>query len=135
MKRCDIDSLREDIALRCHGDLKQALNQLYLISLKYKDPANKEKKIKRLKSGTSTQTLGSQFSMINENSLTFENSASSCFKDREFSLFHTLGKFLYNKSNYKGNLFSKVKRSGSEWKRTKDNELKGNVDFTAEILL
>jgi len=38
--------------------------------------------------------------MINENSCNFENSMeSSGFKDREFSLFHTLGKFLYNKSN------------------------------------
>lgn len=85
--------------MRCHGDLKQALNQLYLISLKYKDPANKERKIKKLKSATSTQTFGSQFSMGSENSRNFENSESSCFKDREFSLFHTLGKFLYNKSN------------------------------------
>lgn len=93
LQRCDSDGLKEELALRCNGDLKQALNQLYLYSLKYK---NTGRKIRKLKSATSTQS--SQRGFNSENSCEFDTIETPHFKDREFNLFHTLGKFLYNKS-------------------------------------
>jgi len=97
LQRCNSDTLKEDLTLRCNGDLKQALNQLYLHSLKYKNLAYRDRKIRKLKSSTSTQSSDKNFS---ENSGDGENSQMAQVKDREFNLFHTLGKFLYNKSIY-----------------------------------
>jgi len=95
LQRCNSDSLKEDLTLRCNGDLKQALNQLYLHSLKYRNLAYRDRKIRKLKSSTSTQSSDKNFG--SENSGDGEGSQMGQVKDREFNLFHTLGKFLYNK--------------------------------------
>lgn len=83
--------MKEDIALKCNGDLKQALNQLYLMSLSVKGRKGERvfRKIKGIATQNSQKIIASQ--NTNQEEVTH-------FKDREFNLFHTLGKFLYNKS-------------------------------------
>lgn len=105
-QRCDSNSLKEEIVLKCNGDLKQALNQMYLMSLSIKNASIKttNRSIKKVRSVTSTQQ--SQKNLVHSDSNQSDTSDVVRFKDREFSLFHTLGKFLYNKSKREhSNLF------------------------------
>ena len=98
LQRCDSNSLKEEIVLKCNGDLKQALNQMYLISLSIKNGSMKNSRsYKKVKSVTSTQQ-SQRAPLMHSDSNQSDTSEVTRFKDREFSLFHTLGKFLYNKS-------------------------------------
>jgi len=88
----DIETIKDEISLKSNGDLKGAINQLYLYSLKGGSRMNnKPRKIKSL--------AGTQYSQSSweSQSGTIDDSQEKT-KDREFTLFHTLGKFLYNKS-------------------------------------
>jgi hypothetical protein len=112
----DMDTIKEEINLKCNGDLKNAINQLYLHSLR--GGIIKSSKVRKVKSGPGTQysqaSFGSQ--MILE-----ESQDKIALKDREFTLFHTLGKFLYNKSNNLS-FMSNDFRSGPSNKTTQTND-------------
>ncbi len=87
----DMDTIRDEINLKSNGDLKNAINQLYLYSLRGGNTrSSKPRKIKSL--------MATQYSQSSLSSQANSEESQDKTKDREFTLFHTLGKFLYNKS-------------------------------------
>lgn len=86
------DTIKDDIILKSNGDLKSAINQLYIYTLRMPNAHRSKSK----KPSLYSITQFSQNSYSNESMGEEEDSGNR--KDREFTLFHTLGKFLYNKS-------------------------------------
>jgi DNA polymerase III delta prime subunit len=89
-----LDTLKLEISLKSNGDMKSAINQLYMYTYKHYGGV----KSKSNKQAIYSISQFSQTSCSND-SICEEEEGIASTKDREFTLFHTLGKFLYNKSN------------------------------------